>query len=127
MDSLFPVSSSDVVQSPGAAGWVYVLSNYAMPGCVKIGCSVKGLQGRIRKLQAQTANPGLFFLELSYRIDSVKQHEANVFSILKPYRWNKKREFFAGSPAFAYYMLKDYFAREPDWISPGLKESLEKK
>jgi hypothetical protein len=126
MDSLFPLTASYVPANHGAAGWLYVFSNYAMPDCVKIGFTSKGVLERLQDLQAQTANPGKFVPELWYQTTSVKQHEANVFAILKPFRWNKKREWFAGSPEFAYYKLKEYFAREPDWVSAGLKELLGK-
>jgi hypothetical protein len=125
VDSLFPLRASDVPANTGTTGWVYVLSNYAIPGCVKIGYTAKGLHDRIRKLQGQTANPGLFLLELFYRTESVQQHEAGVFEVMKEFRWNRKREFFAGPPSLAYYKLKEYFAREPDWIRSGLKQALQ--
>ncbi len=124
MDSLFPLRSLDVPDNWGPSGWIYVFSNYCLPGCVKIGHTTRGVLMRRRDLQAQTANPGLFLLELFYHTESVKQHESNIFALLQPYRWNKKREFFAGSPAFAYRMLKAYFGDEPGWIREGLKESL---
>ena len=75
----------------------------------------------MRSLQAQTANPGQFVLELEYRTDSARRHEAMVFDLLDEYRWNKvTREFFACSPRVAYLKLRDYFEREPDWIRPEL-------
>jgi len=125
MESLFPLRASDVPLDSGTSGWLYVLSNFAMPSFVKIGHTCIGLANRIRKLQGQTANPGIFILELYYYTDSVEQHEKNIFEILERFRINKSREFIVCTPQLAYYTLKNYFGREPDWIHPRLKQMLQ--
>jgi hypothetical protein len=124
-EALFPIRASDVPLDSGPKGWLYVLSNYAMPAYVKLGYSCTNLGDRICRLQSQTANPGLFVLELYYVVESVEQHERNVFEILDRFRIYKRREFFVCSPELAYYKLKAYFGREPDWIHPRLAEALQ--
>jgi hypothetical protein len=96
-----------------------------MPDYVKIGYSCSDVFDRVRKLQSQTANPGQFIIELYYSTESVEQHEKRIFEILDKWRINKQREFFACSPELAYYTLSLYFGREPDWIHPRLKDSLQ--
>jgi hypothetical protein len=124
MDNLFKPRASDVSSGSGPSGWLYVLTNYAMPVYVKIGYSCSDVFDRVRKLQSQTANPGLFILELYYVTQSVVAHEQCVFEILDKFRIRKQREFFVCSPELAYYTLKEYFDREPDWIHPRLQDSL---
>jgi hypothetical protein len=127
MGSLFPFQSSNVPPNSGPSGWLYVLSNYTMPGYVKVGYTCGNLHERIRQLQGQTANPGIFVLELCYYSDSVEMHERTIFEMLDAYRVNKRREFFVGSPELAYYKLKEYFGRGPDWMQQRLQEILHVK
>jgi hypothetical protein len=127
MGYLFQPKSSDVPPGSGPSGWLYVLTNYAMPGYVKIGYSCSDLWERVRQLQSQTANPGIFIIESYYFTESVERHEQSVFEVLAQYRIRKQREFFVGSAEFAYYTLKEYFDREPDWIHPRLAEALQLK
>lgn len=64
-------------------------------------------------------------MELYYFTESVEQHEQGVFEILDQFRIRKQREFFVCSPKLAYYTLKEYFGREPDWIHPRLHDFLQ--
>jgi len=125
--TLFPMPLprvSDVLPGASPRGWLYVLSNYAMPDQLKVGHSCTDVFERVRDLNRQTANPGIFEIELHYVAESVEHHEANIHFILDEFRINKRREFFVCTLTWTYLKLKGYFGQEPDYIKPSLRESL---
>lgn len=87
-------------------GWVYVLSNSAMPGIVKIGYSSKDPEIRARKLGEPTGVPGPFTIECSILVDNPYGLEQRIHSHLKGIR-NIGTEFFKCSPDEAITVIKD--------------------
>lgn len=77
---------------------VYVLSNPAMPGLVKIGrtASVSGLE-RCRQLYT-TGVPQPFKLEYACKVDDSRAVEAAIHRIIATHRVNNRREFFSIPP-----------------------------
>lgn len=76
-------------------GWVYVLSNAAMPGIVKIGHSeYSDVQQRVTELSRQTAVPVPFNLEYSVLVEAPHKIELTVHRKLHQHRVSPKREFF---------------------------------
>lgn len=72
---------------------VYVLSNPAMPGLVKIGRAV-AVEGRVAQLSQLTAVPLPFNLEYSdLPVDDIEV-ERIAHRLLSAYRVNPSREFF---------------------------------
>jgi hypothetical protein len=79
------------------SGYVYVLSNPAMPGVVKIGKTTTSVQQRMRELNT-TGIPTPFELELSIHVENCHDAELRSHRALKHCRKNSGREFFKISP-----------------------------
>jgi T5orf172 domain len=74
-------------------GYVYVLSNPAMPNLLKIGCTTGSLERRINQLTSATGVPEPFILEACFLSESPRQDEKHIHHALKGYR-QVGREFF---------------------------------
>ena len=85
---------------------VYVLSNPAMPGLVKIGrTSHDDANTRITQLYT-TGVPVPFTLEFAGRVQNAEEVEKALHIAFAPYRVNPKREFFRIDPEQAIAILK---------------------
>lgn len=74
-------------------GYVYILSNPAMPGLLKIGRSIHGGKQRANQL-FQTGTPAPFALEFEIFVDEPSIVEAEVHKAMECCREFKGREFF---------------------------------
>ncbi len=72
-------------------GWVYILSNRAMPGIVKIGFSTKDPSLRASELQG-TGNPEPFVVEYDVLVIDPRDIEQHVHRKLSHCHYSK--EFF---------------------------------
>ena len=78
-------------------GWIYCISNPAMPGLLKIGMTERTPD--IRLSEANTSNtwiPMPFVLEMAKRVTNPEQKEKTLHKLLEQYteRVNPRREFF---------------------------------
>ena len=78
-------------------GWIYCISNPAMPGLLKIGMTERTPD--IRLSEANTSNtwiPMPFVLEMAKRVTNPEQKEKTLHKLLEQYteRINPRREFF---------------------------------
>lgn len=73
--------------------YVYVLTNAAMPGIVKVGKTINVPQ-RIRTLSSHTGVPVPFDLELAIEVKDAARLEGALHGTLQGSRVNPKREFF---------------------------------
>lgn len=90
----------------GAKGIVYVLTNPAMPGLVKIGKTArKDLNKRLEELYG-TGVPVPFECEFAGKVDDERKVEVALHNAFGPYRYNTKREFFAIEPDQAIALLE---------------------
>lgn len=80
-------------------GYVYILSNPAMPGLLKIGRTDRRPEARARELAASTGVPSEFCVEFSVLVADSMSAERFVHKTLedKGYRNSKNREFFSVS------------------------------
>lgn len=87
-------------------GYVYVLTNPAMPGMVKLGCT--GQQDvTVRKDQLFTTGVPLpFSLEFACRVQNFKEVEVALHTAFQPHRVSPNREFFEITPQQAIAILK---------------------
>jgi len=74
-------------------GYVYVLSNPAMPGYFKIGRSIEGGRKRASTIY-QTGVPEPFIVEFEVLVSDCVEAEREAHDSLDEYRENKNREFF---------------------------------
>ncbi len=75
------------------AGFVYVLTNKAMPGLVKVGFSTRSPEDRAAELST-TGVPFPFVVVFSAEVGNPLEAEAAVHLALAPYRTSTDREFF---------------------------------
>lgn len=81
-------------------GYVYVLTNPSMPGCVKVGRSAHGGQRRASQLY-QTGVPAPFALHFKMLFDDASEGELRAHEIRGYCRSNGSREFFTTTPDIA--------------------------
>ena len=80
---------------------IYVLTNEAMPGLVKIGMTEDSAEARIKDLSAPTGVPIPFECHYAAEIenlDDLKSVEKTLHQLFADQRVNPKREFFGSSP-----------------------------
>ncbi|WP_444878450.1 GIY-YIG nuclease family protein [Citrobacter koseri] len=75
-------------------GWVYVLSNEAMPGIFKIGMTTTSPEVRAREVSQGTGVPMPYVVEHAFHSYQPRQDEAEIHELLGEYRLNPNREFF---------------------------------
>ena len=86
-------------------GIVYVLTNPAMPGMVKIGRTGREIGDRLSDLYT-TGVPLPFECEYAARVKDQNEVESAFHRAFGPYRVNPKREFFNIEPEQAITLLK---------------------
>jgi hypothetical protein len=78
-------------------GWVYVMSNPAMPSLIKIGMSSKDPNiYRVRELSQETGVPAQFVVEYQALVQNERSAELHLHSAFKSYLFNK--EFYKDLP-----------------------------
>ena len=103
-------------------GIVYVLSNPAMPGMVKIGKTGRQVGARLSDLYS-TGVPLPFECEYAAKVADMDKVEKAFHQAFGPNRVNPKREFFSIQPEQAIALL-ELMAVEN--LTPALKEEAEK-
>ena len=89
-----------------SAGIVYVLTNPAMPGLVKIGKTARdSINARLNELYS-TGVPVPFECAFAARVDDEAKVESAFHRAFGPYRLNPKREFFQIEPEQAIALLE---------------------
>lgn len=85
---------------------VYVLTNEAMPGYVKIGITSTNLEQRIRELSSSTSVPIPFTCFYACTVKDMKFVEHQLHDAFDNHRINPKREFFQIAPERVVAALK---------------------
>ena len=75
-------------------GYVYVLTNSAMPGLVKIGFTTWTPRVRARELSSASGAPASFNVRFCLAVPDALEIERGVHSESSKYRANRHREFF---------------------------------
>jgi hypothetical protein len=85
---------------------VYVLTNPAMPGLIKIGrTAAEDANGRIAQLYT-TGVPVPFKIEFACKVESADEVEDALHIAFAPHRINPRREFFEVDPGQAIAILR---------------------
>jgi hypothetical protein len=108
-----------------SSGYVYVLSNPAMPGFVKVGRSIHGGHSRGRSLY-QTGVPAPYVLEFEIYAKDHEWLEAQAHKSLRFNRANPDREFFKCPPNDA---IEEIIAIYSEWLcssnqAPSAREAV---
>ena len=104
-------------------GIVYVLTNPAMPGIVKIGKTARGsVDARLNELYS-TGVPVPFECAFAGRVIDESKVEKAFHLAFGPYRLNPKREFFQIEPEQAIALLELLVSED---VTPALQEEANK-
>lgn len=103
-------------RAKSAAGYVYVLTNPAMPGIVKIGSTGRTPKARARELSSTTGVALPFKVAFCVKVRDAVGVERAAHEALKRHRVNRRREFFSVSSGRARQIIvrcadRDKFAR----------------
>lgn len=100
-------------------GIVYILTNQAMPGFIKIGKTENDLAGRIRTLSSSTAVPFEFECYYAARVADCHAAERAIHDAFADHRPNPRREFFELDPERAKSAIRWGAIEE---VTPSLEE-----
>jgi hypothetical protein len=103
-------------------GIVYVLTNPAMPGLVKIGQTTNEITIRMNELNT-TGVPFPFDCLFACEVDDCKIVESALHKAFYPYRVNPKREFFEIDPDQAIVLLRLFAKKE---VTPTVSAEIDK-
>jgi hypothetical protein len=106
-------------------GWIYVMTNPAVPGLVKIGMSSKELAvDRVKELSAETSAPAPFKVEYQALVENEVAEERKIHSFFSK-SWKPGKELFELSVSEAIVQIRrqcdikyeDYFFKSPEAIA----------
>jgi len=97
------------------AGYVYCLTNEAIPKLVKIGKTSRNPRVRASEISAATGVPTPFEVSWARKVPDMDKAETDLHQALAEYRLTRRREFFRCSPAEAQARAKKLpsFAAKP--------------
>ena len=102
------------------AGWVYILSNPAMPGLLKIGYTDRDPFARAKEISQVTGVPFDFVVEYQIYVSDPYVAEQKIHKNLLSVRVNYNREFFSCSYQEAFeairYTINTLKERDPNFI-----------
>lgn len=106
-----------------AKGYVYLLTNDAMPGIVKIGCTERSVEERIDELSKPTGVPMKFECFFAVRVENAESVEKKIHDGLKDLRL-PNREFFKIAPerVRSLMQLTDHTVYVPNEATRSIKE-----
>ena len=96
---------------------IYVLTNEAMPGLVKIGRTTEGVEGRLSSLSSHAGVPLPFECHFAAEVDNGIRVENLLHRLFAPDRLNPRREFFRVEPERVVLAMSIGNCRE---ITPGI-------
>ena len=96
-------------------GWVYILTNEAMPGLVKIGGTMQDPAIHAEELSDSTAVPIPYVVNYKALVLDPKQIEQEVYGKLDSKRLDDKREFFICEPFEAIRSIRDTGTVKYEW------------
>lgn len=107
-----------------AEGIVYVLTNEAMPGLVKIGYTKRNIDNRLNELYS-TGVPLPFKCEYACFTHDIEQLERALHAAFEPQRVNPNREFFAIEPDRVIPILRYCNGKEePQEVTENIQSEL---
>jgi hypothetical protein len=102
-----------------STGFVYLLSNPAMPGMVKIGQTTRAVEARVAELSAHTGVPAPFVIEATFASQNPVADEARVHARLAHCRI-PHREFFLVELVQALEVVTEICGGLPHYCSLAL-------
>ena len=103
-------------------GIVYILTNLAMPGYVKIGITSGSIEQRIRELSGPSSVPIPFECFYAGQVNNIKEVEGGLHDAFGDHRVNPKREFFKIAPERVVAVLRLLSIKE---VTPTLNTGID--
>ena len=97
-------------------GCVYILTNPAFKGLVKIGKTSRPVEERVAELN-NTAVPTNYDVYATFKTSKYGAVERAIHMALNRYRYSKRKEFFSVTPEFAYDVLNSYKMLETGYLN----------
>lgn len=97
---------------------VYILTNAAMPGLVKIGCIERSIEDRMRELSTAPRVPVAFECFLAIQVDDHRAIEQAMHEAFGDRRLNPRREFFELAPGRPAAILKMFQTSDAKEVTP---------
>jgi plastocyanin len=91
---------------------VYILTNSAMPGLIKIGRTDRDLQSRVKELNTQTGVPLAFEVHYACEVADSVAIEKALHDGFADDRINPKREFFRKNPERVVAILRHFAIKQ---------------
>jgi T5orf172 domain len=99
---------------PEYDGFIYVLSNSAMPGLLKIGFTVGRVEKRVAELNSASGVPECFKIEKVFPVyANARQIERKIHSALGIFRSTRNREFFRISVEYTIAVINALLGKTP--------------
>ena len=98
---------------------VYVLTNEAMPGIVKVGLTTDSVESRVAQLSSHSGVPLPFECYFAAEVSDSSRVERILHQLFAEYRINSKREFFKVDPEKVVLAISIGEFRE---VTPGVVE-----
>lgn len=99
-------------------GYIYILSNPAMPNVVKVGFTTRKVEERVAELNLPTSIPTPFNIDAYFTSENPQEDEKIVHKQLDQYRIVGNREFFQISPDEAENVISQTLNREASYVNP---------
>ena len=101
------------------ADTVYVLTNEAMPGLIKIGLTADSVEARLTQLSSHTGVPLAFECYFAAEVQNGARIERTLHQLFAEYRINPRREFFRLDPEKVVLAISIGEFRE---VTPGIAQ-----
>ena len=98
---------------------VYVLTNEAMPGLIKIGLTAESVEARLTQLSSHTGVPLAFECYFAAEVQNGSRIERTLHQLFAEYRINPRREFFRLDPEKVVLAISIGEFRE---VTPGVAQ-----
>ena len=105
---------------------IYVLTNDALPGLIKVGMTTKNADERADTLGASAAVPENFEVARSYKFpesisyQQLLEVERKAHDLLSEYRYSNRKEFFTCTSVYAGTVIEQLQREATDFLSRGL-------
>ena len=119
--------NTTILEARTYSGYVYVLSNQAMPTLSKIGSTERDVNERIKELDAATGIPTPFVIEACFLSEDHVSDERRIHDALILCRINPNREFFQIAPIHAISKIANILKRNPCYYDKRLRLDLDPK
>jgi len=112
------------IENQNTGGIIYILTNLAIPGYIKIGRTNTSVEQRVLELSRSTSIPLPFECCYAAEVQDVNKTEAGLHDAFGDHRVNPKREFFEIAPERVVAILRLLAIRE---VTPTKNLAVETK